>query len=73
MSVLIRQRDPQPNEFLMGLESHGYVMFPGCDTEFDIPILNNKYNLGRLAQYLDLKHRKVKSSLTVIASNFDMM
>jgi hypothetical protein len=46
MSVLIRQRDPQPNEFLMGLESHGYVMFPGCDTEFDIPILNNKYNLG---------------------------
>jgi len=46
MTTLIKQRSPNAGESLMGLEQLNYVMFPDCDTILEIPIINNKHNLG---------------------------
>jgi hypothetical protein len=50
MAVIIKQRSPRAEEaasgILMGLEKAGMVLFPNCTTEFEIPFVNNRYQLG---------------------------
>lgn len=46
MTTLIKQRNPNPGESLMGLEKLDYVLFPECDTSLEIPQIRGKFNLG---------------------------
>lgn len=46
MSVTIKQLTPDKNEQLMGLEQYGFSVFPGCNSSFEIPLINNKPNLN---------------------------
>lgn len=45
MSITIKQIAPNPTEQLMGLEKEGFSMFPGCESIFEIPLVNGRPNL----------------------------
>lgn len=46
MGSFIKQRSPVDGETVLGLEKHGYVMFPDAETEVEIPYVNNQFKLG---------------------------
>lgn len=45
MSITIKQLPPAPGEELMGLEKEGLSMFPGCESTFEIPLIQGKPNV----------------------------
>jgi hypothetical protein len=45
MSITIKQIPPDPTDQLMGLEKEGLSMFPGCESIFEIPLVNGRPNL----------------------------
>lgn len=45
MSITIKQLPPDPTDQLMGLEKEGLSMFPGCESIFEIPLINGRPNL----------------------------
>lgn len=47
MGNYIRQREPNPGENIMGLQNHGYVLYPDAQTELEIPYVNNRFRLGK--------------------------
>lgn len=47
MGSFIRQREPNPGEDIMGLQNHGYVLYPDAQTELEIPYVNNRFRLGK--------------------------
>lgn len=46
MSVTLKQIPSDPNQNLMGLENFGFSVFPGCSTNFEIPWINGRPNIG---------------------------
>lgn len=46
MGNYIKQREPNPKEDIMGLQNHGYVLYPDAQTELEIPYVNNRFKLG---------------------------
>lgn len=45
-SIILKQRVPEHTPDLMGLSQVGLSVFPGCTTTLEIPIVNNKFNIG---------------------------
>lgn len=46
MSVTLKQIPSDPTQNLMGLENFGFSVFPGCSTNFEIPWVNGRPNIG---------------------------
>ncbi len=46
MSVTLKQIPSDPTQNLMGLENFGFSVFPGCSTNFEIPWINGRPNIG---------------------------
>lgn len=46
MALLLKQKKPNQDISLMGLEKLDLSVFPGCMTTMEIPIVNNRYNIG---------------------------
>ena len=46
MALLLKQKKPTQDISLMGLEKLDLSVFPGCMTPMEIPIVNNRYNIG---------------------------
>ncbi len=46
MAIFVKQRPPKEGTNLMGLERYNMSVFPNCVTTMEIPIVNNRYNIG---------------------------
>lgn len=66
MAVLIKQVKPEPGTILMGLENEGMVVFPDCETVFQIPEVYGKPNIG-----LDGKNKETKELKEKFESYFN--
>lgn len=47
MTQIIKQIPPEEGVELMGLEKHGMSVFPGVESNFEIPMRNGRYYVGQ--------------------------
>jgi hypothetical protein len=72
MGSFIRQREPNPGEDIMGLQNHGYVLYPDAQTELEIPYVNNRFRLGKSKETKwGLTNAQLKEFETYFGVEFD--
>ena len=56
----------------MGLQNHGYVLYPDAQTELEIPYVNNRFRLGKSKETNgDLLNAQLKEFRDLLWSRFE--